>query len=111
MSTTPTPAYALVQHKVKNREEYMQRYGKFVIAMFEKIGAQVVALSPSPKVVEGSWGGNWTVVIRFPSMAVAEAWYNSPEYQPMKDLRINELTEGGSSVMFVEEFNPDAPGR
>ncbi|NOT56794.1 MAG: DUF1330 domain-containing protein [Deltaproteobacteria bacterium] len=97
MSTAPTPAYALVQLKVKNPEEDMQRYGKFVIAMFEQIGAQVVALSPTPTVVEGSWSGNWTVVIRFPSMAVAEAWYNSPEYQPLKDLRINELTEGGSA--------------
>ena len=42
-------------------------------------------------------------------MAVAEAWYNSPEYQPMKDLRINELTEGGSAV-FVEGFDPAALG-
>ena len=109
MSNAPAPAYLLVQLNVKNHEEYMQRYGKFVVAMFEKIGAHVVALSPAPKVVEGSWGGNWTVVIRFPSMAVAEAWYHSPEYQPLKDLRINELTEGGAAV-FVEGFNPAAFG-
>jgi uncharacterized protein (DUF1330 family) len=70
----------------------------------------VVALSPAPKVLEGIWGGNWTVVIRFPSMAVAEAWYNSPEYQPLKDLRINELTEGGALV-FVEGFDPAALAR
>lgn len=110
MSNAPTPAYALVQLKVKNYDEYMQRYGKFVIAMFEKIGAQVVALSPAPTVVEGSWSGNWTVVIRFPSMAVAEAWYHSSEYQPLKDLRINELTEGGALV-FVEGFDPAALSR
>ena len=110
MSNAPTPAYALVQLTVKNYDEYMQRYGKFVIAMFEKIGAHVVALSPAPKVVEGSWSGNWTVVIRFPSMAVAEAWYNSSEYQPLKDLRINELTEGGALV-FVEGFDPAMLGR
>jgi uncharacterized protein (DUF1330 family) len=28
-------------------------------------------------------------------MEVAEAWYNSPEYTPLKKLRINELTDGG----------------
>ena len=44
MSNVPTPAYLLVQVKVKNHKEYMQGYGKFVIAMFEKIGVQVVAL-------------------------------------------------------------------
>jgi uncharacterized protein (DUF1330 family) len=43
MNDTPTPAYLLVQLTVKNREEDMQRYGKFVVAMLEKIGAQVVA--------------------------------------------------------------------
>jgi len=111
MSTAPTPAYTMVHAKVKNHEEFRQRYGKFVRPMFEKFGAQLIAGSPTPKVVEGSWAGNWAAVIRFPSMAVAEAWYNSPEYQPMKDLRINELTEGGTSVVFVEEFSPDAPGR
>jgi len=110
MSDTTTSAYMLVQLNVKNHEEYLQRYGKLVLPMLEKIGAQVVALSPAPKVLEGSWAGNWTVVIRFPSMAVAQAWYNSAEYQPLKDLRINELTEGGAAV-FVEGFNPAALGR
>jgi len=109
MNDTTTPAYMVVQLTVKNREEYLRRYAKSVVAMLEKIGAQVVAVSPAPKVLEGSWGGNWTVVIRFPSMSVAEAWYNSPEYQPLKELRINELTEGGSAV-FVEGFDPAALG-
>jgi len=44
MSNAPTPTYLLVQVTVKNHKEYMQRYGKFVMAMFEKIGAQVATL-------------------------------------------------------------------
>ena len=80
------------------------------MARFEKIGAQVVAVSPAPKVLEGSGDGTWTVVIRFLSMMVAEAWYNSPEYQPLKNLQINELTKGGAAV-FVEGFAPAAYGR
>jgi uncharacterized protein (DUF1330 family) len=58
MNDTPTPAYPLVQLKVKNHEGCMQRYENFVVAMFEKIGAHVVAVSPAPKGLEGSWGGN-----------------------------------------------------
>jgi uncharacterized protein (DUF1330 family) len=34
-------------------------------------------------------------------MEVAEAWYNSAEYEPFKNLRINELTDFGSCV-FVD---------
>jgi uncharacterized protein (DUF1330 family) len=64
---------------------------------------------PAPKVLEGEWGGNWTVVIRFPSKVVAEEWYNSPEYQPLKELRIDDLTEGGS-VVLVDGFDPVALG-
>jgi uncharacterized protein (DUF1330 family) len=59
--------------------------------------------------LEGEWGGNWTVVIRFPSKVVAEEWYNSPEYQPLKELRIDDLTEGGS-VVLVDGFDPVALG-
>ena len=109
MSEATLPAYLVVCLNVKNHEEYMQRYAMSVVAMFEKIGAEVVAVSPAPKVLEGEWSGNWTVVIRFPSMATAEEWYNSPEYQPLKELRINELTDGGSAV-FVEGFDPAALG-
>ena len=109
MNEATTPAYMVVRLNVKNHEEYMQRYAMSVVAMFEKIGAEVVAVSPAPKVLEGEWGGNWTVVIRFPSMATAEAWYNSSEYQPLKELRIHELTDGGSAV-FIEGFDPAALG-
>ena len=109
MNEATRPAYLVVCLNVKNHEEYMQRYAMSVVAMFEKIGAEVVAVSPAPKVLEGEWSGNWTVVIRFPNMATAEEWYNSPEYQPLKELRIKELTDGGSAV-FVEGFDPAALG-
>ena len=98
MIDTPTPAYMLVQRKVKNHVKYMQRFGKFVVAICEKIGSQVVAVLPAPTGLEGTYDGNWTVVIRCPSMMGVEAWCNSPGCQPLKDLRINELTEGGAAV-------------
>jgi uncharacterized protein (DUF1330 family) len=105
MDEATVPAYMVVRLNVRNHEEYMQRYGMPVVAMFANIGAEVVAVSTAPKVLEGEWGGNWTVVIRFPSMASAEAWYGSSEYQPLKKLRLTELTDGSSAV-FVEGFDP-----
>jgi len=39
--------------------------------------------------------------LRFPSMEMAQTWYNSAEYQPLKELRINELTDGGQ-ILLVE---------
>jgi uncharacterized protein (DUF1330 family) len=98
------PAYLVVQLNVKNHQEYLQRYAMSVLPMFKKHGAKVIAAS-APKVLEGEWEGNWSALVKFPSMSAAQEWYNSPEYQPLKELRINELTMGGSSAL-VEGFNP-----
>ena len=99
MSETTKPAYSMVQIKAKNFEEMSQRYAQFAIPTLGKFGGEMIAGSPTPKVLEGSWDGNWAAVLRFPNMAQAEAWYNSPEYQPLKDLRINELTEPGRVLL------------
>jgi hypothetical protein len=40
-------------------------------------------------------------------MAVAEAFYSSPEYRPLKALREGELTRGGS-VLLLDGFDAAA---
>jgi uncharacterized protein (DUF1330 family) len=109
MTNTTEPVYMVVQLDVKNHETYAQRYAIPVIEQLQKHGVEVLAVSAVPKVLEGSWSGNWTVVLRFPSMAVAESWYGSEEYQPLKSLRIKELTDGGS-VILVDAFDPASLG-
>jgi len=61
----------------------------------------MIAVSMTPTTKEVSFDGNWAALLRFPSMEVAEAWYNSEDYEPFKNLRIDELTDSGSLV-FVE---------
>jgi len=109
MESAMKPAYLVVQLAIKTQEDYLQRYGLPLLAMFEDRGAEVLAVSPAPVVLEGAWAGNWTVVVRLPSMQAAQDWYQSPEYQPLKELRINELTESGTAV-FVDGFDPAALG-
>jgi uncharacterized protein (DUF1330 family) len=58
----------------------------------------MIAGSATPITKEGSFTGNWSAVLRFPSMAVAEEWYESDDYAPYKDVRINELTDFASIV-------------
>ncbi len=97
-------AYMIATLDIKNQQEYMQRYAISVLPMFKKFGGEVIAASPA-KVLEGTWEGNWTAIVKFPSISAAEEWYNSPEYQPLKQLRKNELTVSGSSAL-IEAFNP-----
>ena len=99
------PAYFIAAARVKNHRDYLEQYGMPLVALLQKIGAEVVAWTPTAHALEGEWPGTWTVVIRFPSMSVAKAFYESPEYQPLKELRVNQLTKGGTAIL-VDGFDP-----
>jgi uncharacterized protein (DUF1330 family) len=96
-----TPAYIMVQMKVDSLEELNQRYAQFAIPLLHEHGGQMIAGTPAPNVKEGDWNGNWAAVLRFPTMEAAEGWYNSAEYQPYKNLRINELQSEAGRVVII----------
>lgn len=91
----------MVQVKAKSLEELSVRYAQAAIASLMKLGGQMIAGTPEPTVLEGEWDGSWVAILRFPSMEMAQSWYNSAEYQPLKELRINELTESGQ-ILLIE---------
>ena len=101
MTDATKPVFGLVQLNIKNPEEFMGRYAQHVFPILDAWGVEMIAGSTTPTTKEGSFSGNWAAVLRFPSMEVAEAWYESEDYEPFKKLRINELTDSGSLV-FVE---------
>jgi uncharacterized protein (DUF1330 family) len=98
------PCYMIALLRVKNYEEYIQRYGLPAMAQLQAAGAELEVAAAEAELLEGEWDCNWTVVIKFPSKAAATAFYNSPAYTPLRELRINELTDGGSIVL-VEGFD------
>jgi uncharacterized protein (DUF1330 family) len=100
-ATNAKPAYFMVQVKAKSLEELSMRYAQAAVASLMKFGGQMIAGTPAPTVLEGTWDGSWAAILRFPNMEMAQAWYNSAEYQPLKELRVNELTEGGQ-ILLVE---------
>ena len=109
LSSKPKPCYLIGMLRVKNYEEYVQRYGMPAMAHLKAAGAEVEVAAADTQLLEGAWDCNWTVVIKFPNKAAATAFYNSPGYTPLRELRMNELTDGGSIVL-VEGFDVSAPG-
>lgn len=79
----------------------MERYAQHVFPILAKWGAEMIAGSGTPITKDRSFTRNWSAVLRFPSMAVAEEWYESDDYAPYKDVRINELTNF-ASIVFIE---------
>ena len=92
------PAYGLVQINITNQEEFMERYAQHVFPILAKWGIEMIAGSDEPIIKEGTFKGNWSAVLRFPSMEVAEAWYDSEDYAPFRSIRLNELTDSGTLV-------------
>ena len=68
-----------------NDPEGMKAYGKAAGSTMS--GATVLSVDTAPKVVEGHWHGDQTVVLEFESVDAARAWYESEGYQQAAKLR------------------------
>ena len=58
---------------------------------------EVLAFDENAKTVEGTAPGSRIVVLRFPDRAAAMAWYDSPAYQAVVQLRLDG-TEGFATL-------------
>jgi uncharacterized protein (DUF1330 family) len=106
-SDTPSPVYFIALLRVPDVDSYRREYGRKVLAQVMAVGGKLLVASPSPNNLEGEWENNWTAVIQFPDRATAMRWYQSDEYAPLKKLRIEELTTGGT-VAFFYGYQPPA---
>lgn len=79
-------AFVVVQVEVKDPERY-EAYKKMVPPTLEKFGGRFVARGGAVHVVEGDWSPKRFVLIEFPSVERAKAWWASPEYAEAKALR------------------------
>ena len=86
------PVYMVAMIDVKDYQAYAEQYGMPVGQMFAEVGAEILVATTQPEVLEGSWPGNWTVIVKVPSAEIARALYESDEYAPFKKARIEQLT-------------------
>ena len=76
--------YVILTEAIKDREG-MKAYAQAAGPTMG--GANVLAVDAAPKVVEGTWHGDQTVVLEFESVDAARAWYESEAYQKAAKLR------------------------
>jgi uncharacterized protein (DUF1330 family) len=79
-------AFVIVDSTIINLDG-MQEYIEKVGATLQAHGGQPVAAGTNIEVIEGDWSPSRVVIVRFPSMEAAKAWYNSPAYQEILPLR------------------------
>ncbi len=79
--------YAIVDVEVTDPEGYAE-YRKLTGPSLEKYGGKFIVRGGTTEVLEGDWKPNRLVVIQFETLEEAKRWYNSPEYQTAKAIRL-----------------------
>jgi uncharacterized protein (DUF1330 family) len=84
--TTEMAAYVVVQVDVKDAVRYAD-YKAMVPPSLEKFGGRFIVRGGQVHPMEGTWSPKRFVLVEFPSVEAAKAWWASPEYAAAKALR------------------------
>ena len=96
-----TSAYLVVEHIITDAAKF-EEYRVKVGPMIAKHGGRYLTRGGSHKMPEGGhWKPERVMIIEFPDMASLNAWYNSPEYQPLIALRKESISD--MDMMFTFE--------
>ncbi len=81
------PVYFIGQVDLKDAAAY-DRYMEAATPSVVASGAKVIAADDHVEPIEGDWHGGRTVIMEFVDEAAFRAWYDSPEYQQAKKIRL-----------------------
>ena len=90
--------YVIAQISVSDAEAY-PAYVARVGPTIDLFGGEFLVRGGRSESHEGTPPGDRNVIIRFPSYEAAQNWYNSPEYAPVKAMRM----AASSSVQTIVE--------
>jgi uncharacterized protein (DUF1330 family) len=89
--------YIVTDVEITDPEEY-QKYAQQTAATLEPYDGKFLVRGGQPETLEGEWKTKRIVIIEFPSVEQARAWYDSPEYSAIKGIRHRAAT---SSMLLV----------
>jgi len=79
-------AYFVVQATISDESRY-QKYREAVVPFIATFGGKIVARGAKVEVLEGEHDTRPVVMFEFPTMEAIHAFWNSPDYVPIKKLR------------------------
>lgn len=95
-----SPVFVNVRLTPTDPERFMAEYAKPLQSHNAAHGVEVLAAGTDPRIIEGEPQQGMNVFLKFPSMDAFDAWYSAPEYQPLKQVRI-ETTDHDRTEMIV----------
>jgi uncharacterized protein (DUF1330 family) len=80
------PAYVIAQLQIEDADMY-RRYTREVAPTVAPFGGRLIVASNTAEVLEGLQPFPRTVIGEFPTIDAARAWYESPAYDAIRELR------------------------
>ena len=80
------PAYIITEIEVTDPVRY-EDYKKMSPVSIQAYGGRFIVRGGAAETLEGEWSPKRVVVVEFPTLAIAKAWWSSPEYAAAKKLR------------------------
>lgn len=97
--------YVILTEKVTDAARF-EAYGAKALPTVFQHGGAPLAVHDDAEVLEGRWHGSRTIILEFPSVEAARAWYHSPEYQAIVGER---QAAAECNVVIVGGYSPLAP--
>lgn len=88
-------AYTVAEVTITN-EEQMKAYREWSTRAMQEFGAEVLVRGGRVEPLEGDWHPQRVVVLRFPDLDTAKAFYHSDTYT-----RAREVREGAGSIRMI----------
>jgi uncharacterized protein (DUF1330 family) len=99
------PAYVIADIEVLEPVEY-EEYRRLAGPTVAQYGGRYIVRGGKTEVAEGDWMPKRFVVLEFPSMEQAKAWYSSPEYVQARAIR---QRTAASNVIFADGMSVTNP--
>jgi uncharacterized protein (DUF1330 family) len=96
------PAYFIAEVDVQDAALY-ESYRPIAAATIAEHGGRFVVRGGKTETMEGGWAPKRFVIVEFPTMAQAKAWYESPDYRKGLEIR---LKASKSRAILVEGLPP-----
>ena len=89
-------AYFIANYRITDSEG-IAKYREAVIPQLLNANCEFLVVNDDVEVMEGS-PASTLIVLKFESDEAAKKWFNSSEYQAIKDLRLNASADGWAAL-------------
>lgn len=99
-------AYIMAFVRTHDLEAYNREYATFAFPLVMKHGGQPLVMADKVQPIEGSLPKGRLMMVEFPSLDHAKAFYADPEYQPL--IKVRQKYSDSDAVIFDKGFDPSA---